>query len=383
MTSSTDWLATPSSSASSSSFNGESEGYIKSNGVKYMEHNVSNMDTLAGVAIKYGVEVSDIKKINGLATDLQMFALKTLQIPLPGKHPPSPSLTNGSSYPVCISCLSLPHGICLSDECLNNTKRPPKSRSNVLESFQTFKLKPNKQKVSPAMSSLQSYYGLKAPNNKWEFEGTEIAVYNTRSSQHLDDELLPKASQMFTPALNQHQKLRISGNGFLQEKRVVVEEVPLAEARDADDERSNEKSVRRRQKAEVDSGAGTPVMLLKDEQGNSSGGSSGITGKGLSLRPKSASRIAQATDDESSWLNPIPVGLGDSLMADGLAGVRKSSSTPAFQNQDNNISSSVWPTSMWSLKPDLQSLSAAAITKPIFDNLMNPLSGLRNKPALD
>jgi len=29
--------------------------------------------------------------MNGLATDLQMFALKTLKIPLPGRHPPSPA----------------------------------------------------------------------------------------------------------------------------------------------------------------------------------------------------------------------------------------------------------------------------------------------------
>ena len=35
------------------------------------------------------IQVSDIKRMNGLATDLQMFALKTLKIPLPGRHPPS------------------------------------------------------------------------------------------------------------------------------------------------------------------------------------------------------------------------------------------------------------------------------------------------------
>ncbi|GKV21302.1 hypothetical protein SLEP1_g31295 [Rubroshorea leprosula] len=62
----------------------------------FIEHKVSKLDTLAGVAIKYGVEVADIKKMNGLATDLQMFALKSLQIPLPGRHPPSACLSNGS-----------------------------------------------------------------------------------------------------------------------------------------------------------------------------------------------------------------------------------------------------------------------------------------------
>lgn len=37
--------------------------------------------------------------MNGLVTDLQMFAHKTLQIPLPGRHPPSPILSNGSASP--------------------------------------------------------------------------------------------------------------------------------------------------------------------------------------------------------------------------------------------------------------------------------------------
>lgn len=35
-------------------------------------------------------QVSDVKKLNGLVSDVQMFALKTLYIPLPGRHPPSP-----------------------------------------------------------------------------------------------------------------------------------------------------------------------------------------------------------------------------------------------------------------------------------------------------
>ncbi|KAF9624039.1 hypothetical protein IFM89_007737 [Coptis chinensis] len=78
-----------------SSGNGNGNG----NGLKYIEHMVSKMDTLAGVAIKYGVEVADIKRMNGLVSDLQMFALKSLQIPLPGRHPPSPVLSNGSATP--------------------------------------------------------------------------------------------------------------------------------------------------------------------------------------------------------------------------------------------------------------------------------------------
>ena len=108
----------------------------------YIEHHVSKMDTLAGVAIKYGVEVdsrsaffsslvsiflspfkiffilpsksyvkifvahqvADIKRMNSLITDLQMFALKTLKIPLPGRHPPSPITP---TVPSCKRLLSL------------------------------------------------------------------------------------------------------------------------------------------------------------------------------------------------------------------------------------------------------------------------------------
>ncbi|GJN39422.1 hypothetical protein PR202_gb28540 [Eleusine coracana subsp. coracana] len=62
----------------------------------YLEHEVSRMDTLAGIAIKYGVEISDIKRANGFVSDSQMFAHKTLRIPLPGKPIPSSVRLNGS-----------------------------------------------------------------------------------------------------------------------------------------------------------------------------------------------------------------------------------------------------------------------------------------------
>nr|GEX48603.1 hypothetical protein [Tanacetum cinerariifolium] len=69
---------------------GGGDGGLNGVGLGYIEHVVTKFDTLAGVAIKYGVEVADIKKMNGLTTDLQMFSRKTLHIPLPGRHPPSP-----------------------------------------------------------------------------------------------------------------------------------------------------------------------------------------------------------------------------------------------------------------------------------------------------
>ena len=43
---------------------------------------VSKNDNLAGIAVKYGISVSDIKKANGLLSDNTMFAQDTLLIPL-------------------------------------------------------------------------------------------------------------------------------------------------------------------------------------------------------------------------------------------------------------------------------------------------------------
>ena len=97
---------------------------------RYLLHRVCRFDTLAGVAIKYGVEVlaladpflfdwmdachgwpteqpnntsalqvTDVKRANGLTTDLQMFAHKTLRVPLHGRHPPAAATSAPSSSP--------------------------------------------------------------------------------------------------------------------------------------------------------------------------------------------------------------------------------------------------------------------------------------------
>ncbi|RWR90432.1 Peptidoglycan-binding LysM domain-containing protein, putative isoform 1 [Cinnamomum micranthum f. kanehirae] len=74
------------------------EQSMPSSGIHHhIEHRVSRMDTLPGIAIKYGVEVADIRRLNGLVTDLQMFAHNSLQIPLPGRHPPSSVTTAGGT----------------------------------------------------------------------------------------------------------------------------------------------------------------------------------------------------------------------------------------------------------------------------------------------
>ncbi|XP_027358190.1 uncharacterized protein LOC113867228 [Abrus precatorius] len=335
------------------------------NGVSYIEHQVSKLDTLAGVAIKYGVEVADIKRMNGLATDLQMFALKTLRIPLPGRHPPSP--TPGP----------LDEPAKLRDN--STERRPPRmGQSAMKEPLHSLRLKPPQQNISPAMSILQKYYGLKSSSSRDTFEGTEMAVYTSVSADHSTGEWLPKSSSNLDPPSNDYPKSTNVAFDLLTGTDEMHEYVPFADIGDGGSEKSDEKSVRRRQKAEVDNGASTPEKILKEGNGSGSNGFSS-TGKALNMRPKSASRAALFSESESGWLDSIPVGLGESIFTDGLAGVRKSSSASSLREQEKNNSAPAWPPAIWNLKPDLQ----AAITRPIFDGLPIPITGRRSKAALD
>lgn len=321
------------------------------NGASYIEHQVSKLDTLAGVAIKYGVEVADIKRMNGLATDLQMFALKTLKIPLPGRHPPSPAPG--------------PHDEPAKSGDSSIEKKPLRiGQSAMKEPLQSLRLKPPQPNISPAMSILQKFYGLKSSNSRDTLNGTEMAVYTSASSDHSRGEWLPKTSPI--------SDLPSASNDYPKSTNLVFdlltgddvhEYVPLAEIGDGGAEKSDEKSVRRRQ---------------KEGNGNGSNGFSS-SGKTLAMRPKSASRAALLPESESGWLDSIPVGLGESIFTDGFSGVRKSSSASSLREQEKNNSATAWPPAIWNLKPDLQ----AAIGKPIFDGLPIPITGRRSKAALD
>ncbi|KAG7018054.1 hypothetical protein SDJN02_19920 [Cucurbita argyrosperma subsp. argyrosperma] len=321
-------------------------------------HPVSKFDTLAGVAIKYGVEVADIKKMNGLVTDFQMFALKSLQIPLPGRHPPSPCLLEGLN----------------TSGQSSSEKTPSRLSSEFFESFQSLKLKPSEQRVSPAMSSLQGYYGLKPLDQKSKIDGGyEMAVYGKGGSHYLEDVPVSGTPDLLT---HHHRKTKSLVNGFLGEKGDLTD-LQSVEAGDGDP-KWNDKLIRRRLKSVADF-SHTPEMLLKDD--NSSGASNGFSsnaGKGLAQRPKTSSRTNLASDNDLGLI-PIPIGLGDSFVA--ADGVRKSSSTSSLPDQENGITSSIWSASKWSLKPDLQAIST--VSRPIFDGLPIPLTGRRNKAALD
>ncbi|XP_065868140.1 uncharacterized protein [Euphorbia lathyris] len=196
--------------------------------VASIDHPVSKLDTLAGVAIKYGVEVADIKKINGLVSDVQMFAHKSIQIPLPGRHPPSPGLSNGSDT-------------------------PRNEDSDTYDSFQSFKFHTPKSRMSPAMSSLLGYYGLDSISSP-----------------------LSTASSITSSGC--HRKSRSLVDCFMEEKNV------LAESRGED----SEKLLRRRQKSEADfSKSYANIPILDDMSGASS---CAITVKNLALRSKASNR---------------------------------------------------------------------------------------------
>ncbi|ESQ40760.1 hypothetical protein EUTSA_v10013674mg [Eutrema salsugineum] len=334
----------------------------------YIEHRVSKFDTLAGIAIKYGVEVADVKKMNGLVTDLQMFALKSLQIPLPGRHPPSPCLSNGS----------LNHGEGCS---CHELESPNHSNNDVFDSFQSLRLKPSEKKVSPAMYSLQGYYGLK-PANRTVSEGGcfEMGHYKIETSHRLsingDNQYLRPFPSTNTP-LNHHRKSRSLVNALL-------EEVNQSPDNNTHQEQNSDKFIRRRQKSEADFTSRTPELLLKEENSSSNGGFLSIAGKGLALRSKASSRTNLSAESETGNFNPVPINLMDAPVSDSFSSVRKSSSASSLQDPDGNSSNgslSLWPTSKWSLKPDL--LTPAAITSSIFDGLPKPLTGRKNKTAMD
>lgn len=304
-------------------------------GANFIEHRVSKMDTLAGVAIKYGVEIGDIRRMNGLVTDLQMFAHKSLQIPLPGRHPPSPVMANGSTN--------------------YSEKTPLHQPRDIVESLQSLKLKPSHRRVSPAMCSLQGYYGLKKSDKSRIPVDIEMAVYKSGKTLLLEDDGLAQESSASDPVHGRLQKTKNLVNGFSPENSDHFEDM-----------NELERSIRRRLKADDEPSLHLPEILLKEE--STGGVLTGRAGKGLALRPKPGSR----TDLDDGRQNSVSG--SDSLTGDVPLSVRKSSSASNLNESDSL--SSIWPTSKWSLKPD-------AIARPIFDGLPKPIAAWRNKAALD
>lgn len=330
--------------------------YSSSGGVggNYIEHTVSRFDTLAGVAIKYGVEVSDVKKLNGLVSDLQMFALKTLYIPLPGRHPPSDIVTNESD----------------AQRCSEQTTTSRRRHSDLFDSLQSLKMQSPNQCISPAMHNLRGYYNLTSLDEKTGSEGCEMAVYQKGGSHYLEDGPSGKPPPCMN-RLSVHRKCKSIASDFKLDSEILSDDTLVPES-----EKGSGNLARRRLKSEADfNNFRAPEKLLKDDA--SSNGFSVVTGKSLALRTKAAvNRVLSGANGETLGQNSGSTAVGDFSLIKNSSGVKRSYSTPNFQDSEN--SSSIWPT-----LPDFQALSAATTIIPIFDGLPKPLTSRRNKTAVD
>lgn len=220
-----------------------------------------------------------------------MFAHKSLQIPLPGRHPPSPTMSNGSVH----------------HREKNNTP-PGQSPGDILHSFQSLRLKPSSKKtISP--------------------ESTEMSVYkSSRKSLHFKEQISLKTTDS-DPPYSRHRKSQSLLNFISLEKDDISIDIT-----------ESDKSIRRRSKTDPEPSLRAHEILLKEE-------SNGGRGNGLALRPKPGSR----GDSESCGQNFVCG--GDSLLADVRVSVRKSPSTANLNEIESG--SAVWPTSKWSLKADI------------------------------
>ncbi|KAG6470270.1 hypothetical protein ZIOFF_071335 [Zingiber officinale] len=295
---------------------------------------VSKFDTLAGVAIKYGVEIADIKKINGLTTDLQMFAHKILLIPLPGRHPPStPIQCNGS----------------LDDRGDSATNSP---RRDILDSLQLVKLDfLQNSEISPAMSTLQNYYDLLYHKNGSTAKSTEITVYETRGASYSEDEMLPKAST--ASETQPRRSMCILRSCYHSDNSYYGNTLLLNKSGDASNgEKSKlDESVKRRQKDDTDA-LSAPEEIIE-----------GLINRiGRGLAPKAL--LTSLMD----YRSPTQ----DTSQTNSLLAVMKSFSSLSLQEENYSI----WSYSRWSLKPD-------SITKPIFSSLPKQIYAWRSKAALD
>ncbi|TVU07508.1 hypothetical protein EJB05_40864 [Eragrostis curvula] len=301
----------------------------------YLEHQVSRMDTLAGIAIKYGVEISDIKRANGLVSDSQMFALKTLLIPLPGRPIPSSVRLNGSGQ---------------------RTKRA--WAPNHEQSRDGFGLpdspKSGRQETSPAMSTLQRYYGLTSQRGNSMDCSTEMSVYHKGSFQSMvSEKLLDSSAAPGTQSTTERSwDCDDPANDFSATNGAIGGNKPKQDV-----------SMRRRQKVEADRLSNTgdtqddfladPIKAIKS----------------LLPRPLSSIRLNMDTGStDSSQKSNIS-------FLNGFRSVRKSPSTPNFADTENN-GTSMWSSSTWTFNHE-------SFTRPLLDGLPKPVSTRRTKTAMD
>jgi len=297
------------------------------------------MDTLAGIAIKYGVEISDIKRANSLVTDSQMFAHKTLLIPLPGMPMPSSVKLNGSDQ---------------------KTKRAwaPNHRQNrdALDSLDSSKS--GQQGASPAMSTLQRYYGLTSEKGNTMNLSTEMSVYHKGGLQsNLSETLLNPSAAPGTNDTDRSCDFEAPASTGFSATNIANGTKGGMAAKPKQDG-----SVRRRQKVEAepnttnthDDFLADPIKAIKS----------------LLPRPVSSIRLNMDTGSPDSSQKT------SMSFLNGLKSVtvRKSPSAPSFVDAENGVS--MWSSSKWTFNHD-------SFTRPLLDGLPKPVSARRTKTALD
>lgn len=255
-----------------------------------------------------------------------------------------------------------------------------RQESDFLNSFRSIKLtSPSKWKESPATDNLQKYYGLKPPDQEVAPKLCEMAVYPRGGSPYLEDGQFGNSLTYINLPLSVHRKSKSATDNHKLDNGDLAngESVDASKKSDLNNWISN--LVSWNKKSEADYNSRAPEMLLKRDASN--GGFSKITGKGLALRQKAASRTASEIDGETGLQSSISKSVEEFLRRDSLSCVKKSLSMPSFQ--DSICTSSIWPAVNWSLKPDLQVFSTVAITRQIFDSLPKPITSRRNKTAVD
>ncbi|XP_047169107.1 uncharacterized protein LOC124837710 [Vigna umbellata] len=240
----------------------------------YIQHPISKLDTLAGIAIKYGVEVADIRKVNGLVTDMQMFALKTLHIPLNGKHP-QPSST-GDEHKHCYSCRQ------------DDTENSPADNTSyeLFESFQPLRRKSSEHKLSSVRRSLPGHYGAKPKMKKCASEIFSMVEYEKRSLKYSENGSFYKNSPMSGKTLGHHRNALSLATDSHERSDIMA---GVAHRKSNLDKR-NATLIRRNHKSEVNLQR-IPELLLKQDS-SSNGGFSTRSANGLAQRQKSSSRLS-------------------------------------------------------------------------------------------
>ncbi|CAN6173707.1 unnamed protein product [Urochloa humidicola] len=301
-----------------------------------LEHEVSRMDTLAGIAIKYGVEISDIKRANSLVTDSQMFALKTLLIPLPGRPLPASVRLNGSAQRI--------------KRAWAPNHQQDRGITDPLDSSNH-----DHKGASPAMSTLQRYYGLSSQKGNTTDCSTEMSVYRKGSFESsLSETLLSSSAAPDTKCADRSWEYEEPVSSF-------------SSANGANGNKSDglpkpkqDASMRRQQKVEAESNTtdtqddflADPIKAIKS----------------LLPRPISIIRLNMGIGSpDSSQKSNIS-------FLSGFRSVRKSPSAPNFADAENGVS--MWSSSKWTFNHE-------SFTKPLLDGLPKPVAARRMKTALD